>query len=72
MPTIRWFKEQIEVEKTKNVTIGFDEQTYVCTLRILDCIPEEEGTYRCVAQNEVGLAETSASLIIESKYKYCL
>lgn len=66
MPVVRWFKNEIEINQTKDVTLTFDETSYISTLQILNCIPENEGTYSCLAENEAGIAETSASLAMKS------
>jgi len=68
-PVITWFREEQAITQTKNLTITYDEQRFTTTLDISDCFPENQGLYRVKAQNEAGVAESTAFLEVKCKYK---
>lgn len=39
----------------------------VCTLRISEAFPEDEGVYKCIAKNPAGEVTTSANLRVLGK-----
>lgn len=67
MPSISWYKQEIEIQQNKDIIITFDERTYITTLEISNLTTKDEGVYRCIAENIAGSAETSATLTIQRK-----
>lgn len=42
----------------------------LCTLRISEAFPEDEGVYKCIAKNPAGDVTTSANLRVLGKMQY--
>lgn len=63
-PTIKWFKDGRELSKSDYTMNARDG---VVTLDILSCRMEDAGNYTCIASNNLGSAETSCALVVESK-----
>lgn len=63
-PTIRWFKDDVEITKSDRVQIGYDESTGIVTLAIKNLVPSDEGCYQCRAENSEGYATTTAYLVV--------
>jgi hypothetical protein len=63
-PTIRWFKDDVEITKSDRIMIGYDEGTGVVTLAIKNLMPSDEGCYQCRAENSEGYATTTAYLVV--------
>ncbi len=66
-PEIRWFVDGTEIRDEPEYEIIYDDG--VCTLTLLEVIPEDEGEYVCLAVNEVGEATCKAMLYVEGKVK---
>lgn len=67
-PSVRWFRDGVEIEVSKDITIEYDEERFISTLEINDCFPENGGSYSCVAVNEAGSARTEAFLEIRRQF----
>ena len=61
-PEIAWLKEGKPVETGKRVTSGFDEE--VSSLCFSSTELDDEGEYRCKAQNEFGSATCTLELLV--------
>lgn len=42
----------------------------LCTLRISEAFPEDEGVYKCIAKNPAGEVTTSANLRVLGMYSF--
>lgn len=42
----------------------------LCTLRISEAFPEDEGVYKCIAKNPAGEVTTSANLRVLGTYHF--
>jgi hypothetical protein len=58
---------QLEEDDLHTVEIIEDVSVYTTTLTLENVTPQEAGTYKCVAINEVGEETVSASLIVKGK-----
>ena len=56
-PEVEWFKDDEPAENIRQMKI--DNVSGLCTLKIKSLKPEHSGTYRCVATNPAGSAETA-------------
>jgi hypothetical protein len=65
MPTISWFHDDKNVTDSEDFTITFDIDSGVCKLIIVECFPEDRGTYRCIGVNPAGEAMTSCRIEIK-------
>ncbi|GFS23871.1 muscle M-line assembly protein unc-89-like [Elysia marginata] len=64
-PTIRWFKDDLEITDSPRYQFGHAHDG-VISMVIEDIVHEDEGHYRCRAENSEGLASTSAYLFVRT------
>ncbi|KAF4110126.1 obscurin [Onychostoma macrolepis] len=62
LPSIRWFKDGIQLEDNRKHQIQSDVQTGILTLTIKRAEEADLGQYQCELQNEVGSAKCKAEL----------
>jgi len=63
-PTVKWYKGNKELNK---LDYNAQQGDGVVTMEIVDCGPKDSGKYRCVAQNEHGIDETTGVVIVEGQ-----
>lgn len=61
-PSITWFCENQEVKASQDIRMLYEEG--MCSLDIVDVLPEDEGEYRVEAVNEAGSCHTVAYLTV--------
>lgn len=61
-PTIEWFKDGTPLKTSKRVKDDFDRE--VASLSFTEADLDDEGDYKCVAQNELGSASCAAELLV--------
>lgn len=61
-PTIEWFKDGKTLKTSKRVKDNFDGE--VASLSFAEADLDDEGDYKCVAQNELGSASCAAELLV--------
>ena len=66
-PEVSWYKGDKLLEDEGRYVIVDQEEEQIFTLAIEDVLPEDEGEYRCVAENEAGKSECVAKLVILDK-----
>ncbi|XDV49256.1 hypothetical protein PO909_018539 [Leuciscus waleckii] len=62
LPSIRWFKDGVQLENTRKHQIQSDVQTGILTLTIKTAEEADLGQYQCELLNEVGSAKCKAEL----------
>jgi hypothetical protein len=76
-PTIRWLRtapnatnseQLVPVQLTNDIKTNFDYLTGKCTLKISDTYPQDAGLFICVAENQLGTADTRLYLHVECKF----
>uniref|UniRef100_A0A8B9IRQ0 Ig-like domain-containing protein n=1 Tax=Amazona collaria TaxID=241587 RepID=A0A8B9IRQ0_9PSIT len=61
LPTVRWFKDGKAIEENDHYMINEDQEG--ChQLIITAVVPTDMGVYRCLAENNMGVASTKAEL----------
>lgn len=67
--SIAWFYNDKQIE-SNNEKYSIDEnaKTGICLLTIRNIIPDDEGTYRCVATNKFGSSVTTGFLAVFSEF----
>ena len=65
-PEITWYVDNQEIKPSADFKITYEEG--VCTLEIMDVLPEDEGEYVVKAVNEAGTCVTTAYLTVLRKY----
>lgn len=60
VPTVQWKKGDKVIKPSKYFQMQKDGD--LCTLRISEAFPEDEGVYKCIAKNPAGDVTTSANL----------
>lgn len=68
-PIIRWFKDGKLLEENDHVMINEDQEGRH-QLIITAALPSDMGVYRCMAENDSGMASTKAELRVERKLAY--
>uniref|UniRef100_A0A8U7MNR6 Obscurin, cytoskeletal calmodulin and titin-interacting RhoGEF n=1 Tax=Corvus moneduloides TaxID=1196302 RepID=A0A8U7MNR6_CORMO len=64
LPTVRWFKDGKAIEENDHYMINEDQEG--ChQLIITAVVPTDMGVYRCLAENNMGVASTKAELRVE-------
>lgn len=61
-PTIEWFKDGEPLKTSKRVKDDFDGE--VASLSFTETDLDDEGDYKCVAQNELGSSSCTAELLV--------
>lgn len=64
-PTIKWFKDKVPIKTSNRITVDYDGR--FSTLTIRKPTPQDQGTYVCVAKNELGEASTTTTVVIKEK-----
>lgn len=66
LPTVRWFKDGKAIEENDHYMINEDQEG--ChQLIITAVVPTDMGVYRCLAENNMGVASTKAELRVDCK-----
>ena len=68
-PEVNWYKDGTVLEDQGRYVIVDQIEDQVFTFAIEDVLPEDEGEYRCAAENEAGKSETIARLFV-SDHEY--
>ncbi|XP_053913945.1 obscurin isoform X12 [Cuculus canorus] len=64
LPTVRWFKDGKAIEEDDHYMINEDQEG--ChQLIITAVVPTDMGVYRCLAENNIGVASTKAELRVD-------
>lgn len=66
-PVVDWFKGRDKLEDEGRHVMMEDEEEGRFTLIVEETIPEDAGTYKCVASNEEGQATSKAALAVKEK-----
>lgn len=64
-PTYKWFKDDQEIKESDKYKLTCVEDKL--TLEVLNCTADDEGMYKCEAENHCGSDMTMARLIVEGK-----
>lgn len=67
LPMVEWFRGKDKLEDEGRYVMDDAEEEGRHTLIIEDAVPEDAGTYKCVASNEEGQATTKAALAVKEK-----
>uniref|UniRef100_A0A672L5J9 Myosin, light chain kinase 5 n=1 Tax=Sinocyclocheilus grahami TaxID=75366 RepID=A0A672L5J9_SINGR len=66
-PTVRWFKDGKMLEENDHYMINEDQEGHH-QLIITAVLPTDMGVYRCMAENDSGIASSKAELRVDSEY----
>ena len=61
-PSVQWFHNGKRLDHTSGFIIVCDEDLHKCALVIMECFPDDTGSYTCIAYNDYGEAITSSTL----------
>ena len=65
--TVKWMKDGQPVEEGVDLFVEYIASAGKCRLTIPNFRPTDEGVYKCVATNELGVADTTAKLTLDSE-----
>lgn len=71
-PTVKWFKDEEEVNETKRYNIDLSSEAEgIVRLIIQELIGKDEGAYKCKVENQEGVASTTGylSVLVKSSDK---
>ena len=64
-PDVAWFRDGKELIPTPNIKQSYEDDT--ATLTINKMTMDQDGEYKCIAENSAGVAETAAKVTVEGK-----
>lgn len=64
-PEVRWCKNRQELQSGVDIKISYDGT--VASLAICDVLPEDSGTYCCIAENLSGKQRTTSTVTVCGK-----
>lgn len=67
MPVISWYHNDENIDKSQDYVFTYDRLTGKVYLVILDCFPDDEGHFMCIAENVAGRATTKCYLTVCSE-----
>ena len=67
LPVVDWFKGKDKLNDEGRSVMMANEEAGIFTLIVEDTVPEDAGTYKCVAANEEGQASSKAALAVKEK-----
>ena len=67
LPVVDWFKGKDKLDDEGRYVMVANEEAGIFTLIVEDTVPEDAGTYKCVAANEEGQASSKAALAVKEK-----
>lgn len=67
LPVVDWFKGKDKLDDEGRYVMMDDEEAGIFTLIVEDTVPEDAGTYKCVAANEEGQVSSKAALAVKEK-----
>lgn len=66
-PEINWYRNGTLLKPSDKITIE-NLLNGECKLIVKDCTMNDEGVYRCEAENQLGKAKTQATAHVDSTY----
>lgn len=66
-PELAWFHNDKSIDKSEDFVITYNKKTGKCELLIVECLPDDKGTFKCVASNSAGQAVTNCVLQVVEK-----
>jgi len=62
-PAISWFHNNKNIDKSEDFVLNYNAETGKCDCVIVECLPDDQGTFKCIAKNEAGETSTECKLI---------
>ena len=66
-PEVSWFHNDKNIDGSEDFVINYDRSSGKVDLVIVDCLPDDQGVFKCMATNVVGQAVTTARLNVQPK-----
>ncbi len=63
-PEISWFHNHKCIDRSEDFVINYDRETGKIDLVIVDCLPDDQGIFKCIARNPAGQAVTECNLTV--------
>jgi len=63
-PAVSWYHNDRNIDSSNDFSISYDQSSGRCQLVIADCLASDHGTFKCVAINASGSAETHSILTV--------
>jgi len=63
-PVISWFHNDTNIDGSKDFVVSYNKETGQVSLGITDCLPDDEGLFKCTAKNIAGHCNTECMLTV--------
>jgi titin len=64
-PEVHWYHNDKNIDKSEDFVISYQADNGKCDCVIVECLPDDQGTFKCIATNEAGQAVTQGSLKVK-------
>ena len=64
MPEVNWYHNHKNIDQSEDFVITYDRNTGKVELVIVDCLPDDQGRFRCIAKNPAGQAVSECTLTV--------
>ena len=61
-PEVSWFHNDKCIDVSEDFVLNYNRETGKCDCVIVECLPDDQGVFRCVARNDAGQAKTECKL----------
>ena len=69
VPDVSWFHNDKNIDDSDDFVITYNRPTGRTDLVIVDCLPDDQGIFKCVAKNNAGQTVTQCKLTVTSEVK---
>jgi hypothetical protein len=63
-PEVSWYHNHKNIDQSEDFVITYDRTTGRVELVIVDCLPDDQGRFRCIAKNPAGQAVSECTLTV--------
>lgn len=63
-PQVNWYHNDKCIDKSEDFVISYDIEAGKADCMIVECLPDDQGSFKCIATNEAGQAVTECNLTI--------
>ena len=68
-PEVHWFHNDKNIDQSEDFVISYNTETGKIDLVIVDCLPDDQGQFKCAATNPSGKSVTHCTLLVQPALK---